>query len=70
MAEEYRSPVSGLTNDEARELHSGFMTMMTVYILIACIAHYLVWIWRPWFPGTAGYKATSEVITTTLSMLC
>ncbi len=70
MAEEYRSPISGLTNNEAKELHRGFMTTMTMYIIIAIIAHYLVWAWRPWFPGTPGYKSTSEVITSTLSMLC
>jgi light-harvesting complex 1 beta chain len=70
MAEEYRSPISGLTNNEAKELHRGFMTTMTMYIIIALIAHYLVWAWRPWFPGTSGYKSTSEVITSTLSMLC
>jgi light-harvesting complex 1 beta chain len=70
MAEEYRSPISGLTNKEAQELHRGFFTTMVIYIIIACVAHYLVWAWRPWFPGTPGYKATSEVITSTLSMLC
>lgn len=70
MAEEYRSPISGLTNDEAKELHSGFVTMMIFYIAIACVAHYLMWMWRPWFPGTPGYKATSEAITAAVSMLC
>ena len=71
MAEDYRSPISGLTNDEAKELHSGFMTMMFVYFAIAIVAHYLVWQWRPWFPGTPGYKATSEAVLTTItSMFC
>jgi light-harvesting complex 1 beta chain len=69
MAEEYRSPISGLTNDEAKELHSGFMMMMTIYFIIAAVAHYLVWLWRPWFPGTPGYVKATEVITSTLSML-
>jgi light-harvesting complex 1 beta chain len=71
MAEDYRSPISGLTDKEAQELHRGFMTTMVIYILIACAAHYLMWAWRPWFPGTPGYRATtSDLITSTLSMLC
>jgi light-harvesting complex 1 beta chain len=70
MAENYRSPISGLTNDEAKELHRAFVTTTTVYVLIALAAHYLVWIWRPWFPGTPGYTKTSEAITTAMSMLC
>ena len=47
------------------------MTMMFVYFAIAIVAHYLVWQWRPWFPGTPGYKATSEAVLTTItSMFC
>ncbi len=61
MAADMRSPVSGLTEQEAKELHSGFMTMTILYVAIACVAHILMWMWRPWFPGTPGYKSTSEL---------
>ena len=62
MAEEYRSPISGLTNKEAQELHRGFMTTMVIYFIIAIVAHYLMWAWRPWFPGTPGYKASVDYV--------
>ena len=62
MAADSRSPVSGLTEQEAKELHSGFMTMTILYVAIAVVAHILVWMWRPWFPGTPGYRATSQLM--------
>jgi len=40
--------VSGLTEQEAKELHGGFMRMTVLYVAIAAVAHVLVWIWRPW----------------------
>jgi light-harvesting complex 1 beta chain len=70
MANE-RSPISGLTENEAKELHGGFMMMTIIYVAIAVVAHYFMWIWRPWFPGTPGYKATSSLdgITTVVTSL-
>ncbi len=40
--------LSGLTEAEAKEIHSGFMQMTILYIGIALVAHALMWIWRPW----------------------
>ena len=40
--------VTGLTDDEAKELHNGFMGMTYIYIGIAVVAHVLMWAWRPW----------------------
>lgn len=40
--------VSGLTEQEAKELHGSFMQMTMVYVGIAVVAHILMWIWRPW----------------------
>lgn len=37
-----------LSNDEAREFHKLFVASMAFFVLIAVIAHYLVWMWRPW----------------------
>ena len=54
-----RSSPSGLTEEEAKEFHSGFMTMFAIFTAIALVAHFLVWSWRPWIPGVAGYKAVS-----------
>lgn len=49
--------VSGLTESEAREFHSLFMTSFIVFTVIAIVAHFLVWQWRPWLPGPKGYTS-------------
>jgi len=49
---------SGLTEPEAREFHSIFVTSFIVFLVVAIIAHILAWMWRPWLPGPNGY-ATS-----------
>jgi light-harvesting complex 1 beta chain len=54
-----RSSPSGLTEEEAKEFHSGFMLMFAIFTAIALVAHFLVWSWRPWIPGVSGYKAVS-----------
>ena len=46
---------SGLTEPEAREFHSIFVTSFIIFTVIAIIAHILVWQWRPWLPGPNGY---------------
>lgn len=46
---------SGLTADEAKEFHRIFMTSFILFTVIAIVAHFLVWNWRPWFPGVNGY---------------
>lgn len=52
-----RSSPSGLTEEEAKEFHSGFVTMFAIFTAIALVAHFLVWTWRPWIPGAGGHKA-------------
>ena len=51
-----RQSLSGLTEPEAREFHSIFMTSFIIFTVIAVIAHILAWMWRPWLPGVNGYK--------------
>jgi light-harvesting complex 1 beta chain len=48
MADEKRASLSGLTENEAKEFHSIFVTSFVVFTLIAVVAHFLVWQWRPW----------------------
>ena len=31
------------------------MTSFIVFTVVAFIAHFLVWLWRPWLPGPKGY---------------
>ena len=47
--------LSGLTEPEAKEFHRIFMASFIVFIVIAIIAHFLAWQWRPWLPGPNGY---------------
>jgi light-harvesting complex 1 beta chain len=61
MADMNRSgSLSGLSEAEAREFHGIFVKSFIAFTVIAIIAHFLVWQWRPWFPGVDGYK-TSQV---------
>jgi light-harvesting complex 1 beta chain len=69
MADGRDSSLSGLTENEAREFHSIFMTSFVLFTVIAIVAHYLVWLWRPWFPGVRGYTELMESVTPVLSML-
>lgn len=61
MADNNRSgSMSGLTEAEAKEFHGVFVTSFIIFTVIAIIAHFLVWQWRPWLPGVDGYK-TSQI---------
>ena len=55
--------LSGLNEDEARSFHRMFVTSFIVFTLIAVVAHWAVWQWRPWIPGVSGYPATGAVPT-------
>ncbi|MEM9726435.1 MAG: light-harvesting antenna LH1, beta subunit [Pseudomonadota bacterium] len=40
---------TGLTDEQAQELHSVYMSGLLLFSAIAIIAHAAVWFWRPWF---------------------
>lgn len=65
--------LSGLSEAEAREFHSVFMSSFMVFVVIAVVAHILAWMWRPWLPGPGGYASlddsTLPVVGTLMSML-
>ncbi len=60
MSDVTRRPVaaSGLTEIEAKEFHSIFMTSFIGFVVVAIVAHILVWLWRPWLPGVNGYQTS------------
>lgn len=60
MAADTRSSLSGLTEQEAKEFHGIFMTSFIIFTVIAIIAHFLVWQWRPWLPGPEGYSSLMD----------
>jgi light-harvesting complex 1 beta chain len=39
--------LSGLTESEAKEFHRIFMVSFIVFVVVALIAHFLAWQWRP-----------------------
>ncbi len=55
MNENRSSSLSGLTEAEAKEFHGIFVSSFIAFVAIAVVAHILVWMWRPWFPGVKGY---------------
>lgn len=61
--------LSGLSEAEAKEFHGIFITSFIVFLIIAIVAHFLVWQWRPWFPGTSGYTSMIDGARDTLNVL-
>jgi light-harvesting complex 1 beta chain len=63
--------VSGLTEPEAREFQSIFVTSFLIFVVVAIVAHILAWIWRPWLPGPNGYATSmlehARVLITSLA---
>lgn len=59
--------LSGLSENEAQEFHKLFMTSFIIFTVIAIIAHFLVWQWRPWLPGEGGYAAVIDTAQAVLS---
>jgi len=49
MADNTGLSFTGLTDEQAQELHSVYMSGLTVFVGIAVVAHILVLLWRPWF---------------------
>jgi light-harvesting complex 1 beta chain len=61
--------MSGLTDAEAKELHEIYMKGLVLFVGVAVVAHFLVWLWRPWLPGPEGYTASLENVAPLLTML-
>jgi len=49
MAENTGLSFTGLTDDQAQELHDVYMKGLSLFTAIAVVAHILVLLWRPWF---------------------
>jgi light-harvesting complex 1 beta chain len=64
-----RGSASGLSEPEAREFHRIFMTSFIVFVVVAIVAHFLAWAWRPWLPGVDGYTMLDSGVQVALSHL-
>lgn len=62
MADNKGSGSSGLTEAEAKEFHGMFVTSFIAFTVVAIIAHFLAWQWRPWLPGVDGYQKSSDAL--------
>ncbi|MFN7002279.1 MAG: light-harvesting antenna LH1, beta subunit [Roseinatronobacter sp.] len=49
MAENTDLSFTGLTDEQAQELHSVYMSGLTLFVGVAVVAHIATYIWRPWF---------------------
>jgi light-harvesting complex 1 beta chain len=68
-AAEEKVSLSGLSETEAKEFHTIFVTSFVIFTAIAVVAHVLAWMWRPWLPGASGYGMLETAQTVVQSML-
>jgi light-harvesting complex 1 beta chain len=60
MADRPGGSMSGLSEQEAKEFHDLFVFGFTVFTAVAAVAHFLVWLWRPWLPPLKGYASLGD----------
>ena len=41
--------MSSLSESEAKEFHSAYLTGFGAFLAIALVAHWLLYTWKPWF---------------------
>ncbi len=49
MADRTDLSFTGLTDEQAQELHSVYVQGLYLFTFVAVVAHILVFFWRPWF---------------------
>ena len=49
MADKSDLSFTGLTDEQAQELHSVYMSDLWLFTLVAVVAHIATFIWFPWF---------------------
>ncbi|NSX53222.1 light-harvesting antenna LH1, beta subunit [Parasulfitobacter algicola] len=49
MADNTDLSFTGLTDEQAQELHSVYMSGLILFTAIAVVAHIATFIWFPWF---------------------
>ena len=68
-SDDRRASLSGLNEREAKEFHGIFMTSFVIFVIVAAIAHFLAWQWRPWLPGPKGYSQLIDGVVSVLPFL-
>ena len=49
MADDTDLSFTGLTDEQAQELHSVYMSGLTLFASVALVAHIATYFWAPWF---------------------
>ncbi len=49
MADNSDLSFTGLTDEQAQELHSVYLGGLTLFTIVAVVAHLATYIWWPWF---------------------
>jgi len=49
MADKNDLSFTGLTDEQAQELHAVYTSGLSAFVAVAVLAHLAVFIWRPWF---------------------
>ena len=55
---------TGLTDEQAQELHEVYLKGFYLFAGVALVAHLLTFVWRPWFAGPDGFAALETVSRT------
>ena len=63
-----RESMSGLTPDEAREFHDFYMKGLVLFTAVAIVAHFLVWVWRPWL-SSGDMASASDLLQNSANTL-
>lgn len=58
-----------LTPEEAKEFHKIFVLSFIVFTLIAVVAHFLAWNWRPWGGNYAMLEQGAAVARATITTM-
>jgi light-harvesting complex 1 beta chain len=49
MADDHDLSFTGLTDEQAQELHAVYMGGFSLFTAVAVVAHLATYIWAPWF---------------------
>jgi len=63
--------LTGLSDDEAKEFHRLWVQSYLLYTGVAIVAHFLVWMWRPWLGPAQPWRTSDvlDIVTHTISYM-
>lgn len=61
--------LGNVSDAEAKEFHNGFMMGFLIWLAVAVVAHYLVWLWRPWLSTKMAALDLDQMVSSITSML-